>query len=131
MEGPALPAGNNPAFGGPGSSGKCRRRPAGPEDGLGVYGPGTVPQLAVAETASAPAGVMLPTGAPFNEPVARCGPLVRNTPEEIVQASRDSSFWACRSWSSSSTWCVISRITPMVWTILSARSKIGDTDIST
>ncbi len=56
---------------------------------LALLGPGDVVQLAAAETASSPARLLVLSGVPLREPVARYGPFVMNTPEEIHQAIRD------------------------------------------
>lgn len=53
---------------------------------LGVLGHGDI--FAVA-TADAPARLILVAGRPLNEPVARYGPFVMNTREEIMQAFAD------------------------------------------
>ena len=55
---------------------------------LGVLSSGDVVELAVAADAKA-ARVLLVAGRPLNEPVARYGPFVMNTPEQIVQAMQD------------------------------------------
>jgi hypothetical protein len=52
-------------------------------------GDGDTVRLAVASDASAPADFLLLAGQPLNEPVARYGPFVMNTREEIEQAFRD------------------------------------------
>ncbi len=54
-----------------------------------VLGEGDRVVLAVDGGASEPAELLLLAGAPLNEPVARYGPFVMNTQEEIVQAIRD------------------------------------------
>ncbi len=55
---------------------------------LGVLSPGGVVELSVAADAPA-ARVLLVAGRPLNEQVARYGPFVMNTPEQIVQAMQD------------------------------------------
>jgi redox-sensitive bicupin YhaK (pirin superfamily) len=52
-------------------------------------GDGDTVHLAVANDATAPADLLLLAGQPLNEPVARYGPFVMNTREEIEQAFRD------------------------------------------
>jgi hypothetical protein len=53
---------------------------------LAVLGPGDVVRIAAA---GGPARVLLVAGRPLNEPVARYGPFVMNTPQEIHQAAMD------------------------------------------
>ena len=55
---------------------------------LGVLSKGDGVDLTVAGDAK-PARVLLVAGRPLNEPVARYGPFVMNTPEQIVQAMQD------------------------------------------
>jgi redox-sensitive bicupin YhaK (pirin superfamily) len=55
---------------------------------LGVLSQGDAVELALADGAK-PARVLLVAGRPLNEPVARYGPFVMNTPEQIVQAMQD------------------------------------------
>jgi redox-sensitive bicupin YhaK (pirin superfamily) len=55
---------------------------------LGVLSQGDAVELALADDAK-PARVLLVAGRPLNEPVARYGPFVMNTPEQIVQAMQD------------------------------------------
>lgn len=55
---------------------------------LGVLSKGDAVDLAVAADAKA-ARVLLVAGRPLNESVARYGPFVMNTPEQIVQAMQD------------------------------------------
>jgi redox-sensitive bicupin YhaK (pirin superfamily) len=52
-------------------------------------GDGDTVRLAAANDATAPADFLLLAGQPLNEPVARYGPFVMNTREEIEQAFRD------------------------------------------
>jgi hypothetical protein len=52
-------------------------------------GDGDTVRLAVANDATVPADLLLLAGQPLNEPVARYGPFVMNTREEIEQAFRD------------------------------------------
>lgn len=60
------------------------------DDGrLAVLSPGDSVRLRAAEGASAPSRMLLLAGVPLNEPVARYGPFVMNTPQEIQQAFRD------------------------------------------
>ena len=55
---------------------------------LGVLSPGDRVELSVSADAPA-ARVLLVAGRPLNEQVARYGPFVMNTPEQIVQAMQD------------------------------------------
>lgn len=55
---------------------------------LAVLGKGDSVELSVAADANA-ARVLLVAGRPLNEPVARYGPFVMNTPDQIVQAMQD------------------------------------------
>jgi redox-sensitive bicupin YhaK (pirin superfamily) len=59
------------------------------EGQMARLGDGDVVRLAVANDAAAPADFLLLAGQPLNEPVARYGPFVMNTREEIEQAFRD------------------------------------------
>jgi redox-sensitive bicupin YhaK (pirin superfamily) len=52
-------------------------------------GDGEAVTLAVPESASGPLEVLLIAGAPLREPVARYGPFVMNTKEEIIKAFED------------------------------------------
>src|SRR5262245_26339806 len=56
---------------------------------LAVLGPGGAVQLAVDADAGQPARALLVAGVPLHEPVARWGPFVMNTAEEIETAIRD------------------------------------------
>ena len=53
---------------------------------LAVLSPGTSVELAAGGKASR---ILVVAGKPLNEPVAKYGPFVMNTPEQIVQAIRD------------------------------------------
>jgi len=59
------------------------------EGQMAMLGDGDQIRLAVANEAGAPADLLLLAGVPLNEPVARYGPFVMNTREEIEQAFRD------------------------------------------
>jgi hypothetical protein len=59
------------------------------EGQMARLGDGDVVPLAVAADAAQPAELLLLAGTPLNEPVARYGPFVMNTREEIDQAFRD------------------------------------------
>ena len=60
------------------------------DDGrLAVLSPGDSVRLRAAEGATTPSRMLLLAGVPLNEPVARYGPFVMNTPAEIQQAFHD------------------------------------------
>jgi redox-sensitive bicupin YhaK (pirin superfamily) len=59
------------------------------EGQLAMLGDGDYIRLAVADEATSPADLLLLAGVPLKEPVARYGPFVMNTREEIEQAYRD------------------------------------------
>ena len=72
--------------------GEVRAGPEGREvrDGqAALFGPGDEITLAVPAGAKAPARLLLLGGVPLREPMARYGPFVMNTPEEIHQAIVD------------------------------------------
>lgn len=56
---------------------------------LALLGEGASVRLACASSASEPAQVLLLGGVPLQEPVARYGPFVMNTKQEILQAIED------------------------------------------
>jgi redox-sensitive bicupin YhaK (pirin superfamily) len=56
---------------------------------LAILGEGDSVRMACAATATEPAQVLLLGGVPLREPVARYGPFVMNTKEEIMQAIVD------------------------------------------
>ncbi|MGH8145392.1 MAG: pirin family protein [Rhodanobacteraceae bacterium] len=56
---------------------------------LGVLSSGEAVEMSVPADAAASARVLLVAGRPLNEPLARHGPFVMNTPEQIVQAMQD------------------------------------------
>ncbi len=56
---------------------------------LAIFGDGDRVRLAVDRSAERPAEIMLIAGVPIREPIARRGPFVMNTDEEIRQAFED------------------------------------------
>ena len=54
-----------------------------------LLGPGDSVALAVDANATTPAQILLLSGRPLKEPVARYGPFVMNTREQIEEAFRD------------------------------------------
>jgi len=74
-------------FGGAGEFGS-QRTPAG--DGqLVFFGDGDEARIAVSPNATEPLQALLLAGAPLGEPVARYGPFVMNTHDELAQAVQD------------------------------------------
>jgi len=59
------------------------------EGQMAALGDGDTVRLSVTATAAAPVDFLLLAGQPLNEPVARYGPFVMNTREEIEQAFAD------------------------------------------
>ena len=60
-----------------------------PEGTLGRFGAGVLARIGAPAGAQAPTELLLLSGVPLNEPVARHGPFVMNTRQEIVAAFRD------------------------------------------
>ncbi|MFM7510122.1 MAG: pirin family protein [Actinomycetota bacterium] len=56
---------------------------------LGVLGPGDAVELSVPADAASPSEILVLSGRPIGEPIARHGPFVMNTREELVQAFAD------------------------------------------
>ena len=56
---------------------------------LGLFGPGEIARLAAPAETAGPAELLLLTGVPLREPVARYGPFVMNTRQQLIDAFRD------------------------------------------
>jgi len=60
-----------------------------PDGSCAILGPGELLALGVPDSVDSDARVLLCAGVPLNEPVARHGPFVMNTREEIEEAIED------------------------------------------
>ena len=77
-------------------------------------GDGDAVSIAAANNTSAPLEVLLIGGVPLGEPVARYGPFVMNTKEEIIQAFEDyREAMAFAMYALAILWAIVTRPAPV------------------